>query len=394
MKVLLINVVCGTGSTGRICTELAEDYKKQGADVHIAYGRGNAPEKYKDISYRIGTDLDNKIHGLCTRLFDAHGLFSVSATKRFLKWADEYDPDILWLHNIHGYYINYELLFDWIRSRQKIRKNQNRNPMEIKWTLHDCWAFTGHCSYFSYVGCDKWKTNCHDCPQKDKYPASVLFDRSERNYIRKKKSFTGIDGVKLIAPSNWLKGLIEKSFLKDYPVEVRYNSVDRDVFKPVVSDFRKKYTIDSTVKIILGVASVWSERKGLDDFITLAKVLEEKCNNTYKIVLVGLDSKQRKCVPSNILCMQSIDNIFGLTKVYSSADVFFNPSKEETFGLTTLEAICCGTKAVVYKETACEEVVGVAEELIRKAGPEDEKVIKAAQSSFAVSNIDELIDLL
>ena len=172
MKVLMINSVCGIRSTGRICTDLASELEAQGHQVRIAYGRESVPEQYTKYAVRIGNEWDVRLHGVRSRLLDEHGLSSKSATKRFLKWAEEYDPDLLWLHNIHGYYINYELLFDWIKGRPK---------MQVKWTLHDCWAFTGHCSYFTVARCEQWKTGCTHCVQKKRYPASLLVDNCRKN---------------------------------------------------------------------------------------------------------------------------------------------------------------------------------------------------------------------
>lgn len=145
MKVLFINSVCGIGSTGRICTDLAQQLEAEGNEVKIAYGRkGTVPEQFQKYAVRIGTDFDCKMHAIQTRLFDTHGFGSKRATKEFLKWAEEYKPDLLWLHNLHGYYINVEMLFDWIKKHPE---------MQVKWTLHDCWAFTGHCSHFTMVKC-------------------------------------------------------------------------------------------------------------------------------------------------------------------------------------------------------------------------------------------------
>ena len=172
MKVLMINVVCGIRSTGRICTDLATELEKEGHEVKIAYGREYVPEEFKRFAVRIGNDFEVKIHGIKSRVFDNHGLGSTKSTKEFLKWAEEYNPDMLWLHNIHGYYINYELLFSWIKRRTN---------MKIKWTLHDCWAFTGHCAYFSMIDCDKWISGCSNCPQKRKYPESIIIDDSRNN---------------------------------------------------------------------------------------------------------------------------------------------------------------------------------------------------------------------
>lgn len=343
MKILFVNSVCGIGSTGRICTDLAQEYESQGHEVKIAYGRnGYVPEKYQKYAVRIGTDFDVKIHGVISRLFDAHGLGSKSATKKFLEWAEEYKPDLLWLHNIHGYYINYELLFEWIKKHPE---------MEVKWTLHDCWTFTGHCSHFTFAGCDKWKTHCENCPQKKCYPASFFLDRSKENFDRKKQAFTGVKNMTLITSSKWLTDLVKQSFLKEYPVEVRYNTIDTNVFKPTPSDFREKYNLQNK-KIVLGVASPWTERKGFYDFLWLA----EKLDDSYQIVLVGLTQKQLDMLPKNIIGIRRTNSPEKLAEIYTAADVFVNPSVEETFGMTTVEAAACGTKGIVYSNTACEEV--------------------------------------
>ncbi len=265
MRVLMINVVCGIRSTGRICTDLAAEMEAEGHEVKIAYGRETVPEQYQKYAVRIGNNLDVDIHGVKSRLLDKHGLGSKHATKKFLKWADKYDPDLIWLHNIHGYYINYELLFDWIK---------NRPDMQVRWTLHDCWAFTGHCTHFTVAKCDQWKTGCLHCPEKKRYPASLFLDNSKNNYSRKRNAFTGVKNLSIITPSKWLADLVKQSFLKDYPVEVHYNTIDTSVFKPTPSDFRKRYGLTDK-KIVLGVASTWDDRKGLDDFIQLSEMLSD-----------------------------------------------------------------------------------------------------------------------
>jgi len=235
MRILFVNEVLGHTSTGKICAEQALKMQAEGNDVMVAYGRDDlVPDKYRNIAYRIGSDFSVKLHGVSTRLFDNHGFCSTSATKAFLKWADTYNPDLLWLHNLHGYYINVELLFSWIK---------NRPNMKVKWTLHDCWSFTGHCTHFDFVGCENWKTQCCDCPQKKKYPASLLFDQSKRNFERKKAAFTGVKDLSIITPSKWLAELVNQSFLKEYPVEVVYNTIDTTVFRPAISCFREKHNI-------------------------------------------------------------------------------------------------------------------------------------------------------
>lgn len=343
MKVLFINAVCGTGSTGCICAELAEQYEKKGWECKIAYGRYSyVPDKYKKYAIRIGTDWDVRCHGIRTRILDEHGFGSKKATKKFLDWVEKYKPDLLWLHNLHGYYINIEMLFTWIKEHPDLK---------VKWTLHDCWAFTGHCAYFTMAKCEKWKIQCCRCMQKDAYPASKLKDNCRNNYIRKRKAFTGVPNLTLIVPSYWLLNLVKESFLKNYPIEVHYNTVDTMVFKPTSSDFRRRYGIEEKT-MILGVASTWDERKGLNDFVKLAKMLPEK----YVIVLVGVSEKQKKELPSKIICIEKTTNQQKLAMIYSAADLFVNPSKEETFGLTSMEAIACGTQAIVLRGTACEEI--------------------------------------
>lgn len=342
MRVLIINVVCGIRSTGRICTDLAAELEKQGHEVKIAYGRETVPEQFQKYAVRIGNSITEKVYALSCRLFDNDGFSAKGQTKQFLKWVDEYNPEMLWLHNLHGYYINVEMLFDWIKSRPN---------MEVKWTLHDCWAFTGHCPYFSMVGCEKWQTYCKNCPQKRDYPGSFIFDNSSRNYTKKKSLFNGVANMEIVTPSNWLAGLVKKSFLKNYAINVVYNRIDENVFKPTSSDFRERFNLDNKI-IVLGVASVWSKRKGLDDFIELSKLLDEH----YMIVLVGLDKYTSSKLGDNILAIGRTNSKRDLAAIYTAADYFFNPSKEETFGLTTLEAISCGTKSIVYQGTACEEI--------------------------------------
>jgi len=343
MRVLLINSVCGIGSTGRICTGIAETYEREGHEVKIAYGRdGTVPEQFRRFAVRIGTDLDVKLHGVYSRVLDKHGFASVSATKKFLKWAQAYDPDVLWLHNLHGYYINLELLFRWIKSRPE---------MQVKWTLHDCWAFTGHCPHFIVANCSKWKTVCGNCPQIKGYPASLGLDRSKENFLRKKELFTGVKNMTIITPSQWLENLVKQSFLREYPIEVHYNKIDAAVFKPTPSDFRERYGLENKI-IILGAATAWGDGKGLPVFGKLSQMLDDR----YKIVLVGLKEQQIKELPGKILGLPRTNNAVEMAQIYTAADVFLNPSRQETFGMTTVEALACGTPAIVYKGTACEEI--------------------------------------
>ena len=345
MKYLIINAVCGIGSTGKICGAIAEACDQEGHEVKIAFGRdGTVPDRYRRFAVRIGSDLDVKLHGIASRLLDNHGFSSAAATRRFLQWADRYDPDVLWLHNIHGYYLNIQLLFDWIKSRPN---------MQVKWTLHDCWSFTGHCSYFDFAGCDRWKTGCHDCPQKRAYPASILLDNSKRNYGKKRALFTGVPNMTLITPSQWLADIVKQSFLQEYPVKVRYNTIDTNIFKPTAGDFRKKHGLENK-KIILGVANVWEPRKGLPDFLKLSEMLDDQ----YKIVLVGLSPDQLQALPENILGICRTGSAEELAQIYTAADVFVNTTYEDNYPTVNLEARACGTRIISYDTGGCRETLG------------------------------------
>lgn len=349
MRVLMINEICGYTSTGRICGEIADKLSSDGNEVKIAYGRSSyVPEKYKKYAVRIGTDWDVKKHAIMVRILDTCGFGSTRATKDFLQWADGYDPDLVWLHNLHGYFINIEVLFAWLKKREK--------QIRIKWTFHDCWPFTGHCTYFTVCGCDRWKTGCYKCPQKRKYPKSIFTDNCRNNYAKKKKIFSGVNNLEIIVPSKWLADIVSHSFFSSYPIKIEYNKINKDIFRPVSSDFKQKYNIKDK-KIILGVANVWSEGKGLKDFVELNRMLDRK---SYVIVLIGLSRKQIRKIPDGMIGIERIEGDSELAGIYSSSDIFVNPSKEETFGMTTLEAISCGTKVIVYKNTACEEVLAIS----------------------------------
>ena len=342
MKYLFINSVYGFGSTGRLIADKCEQLKNEGHECAAAYGRTCADNGAAQL-IRIGTKSDHLFHAGITRLYDLNGYGSRAATQRLLSQIEHFRPDVIWLHNLHGYYLNIELLFKWLKKHPQIK---------ILWTLHDCWSFTGHCAYFDYVGCDRWKTGCHDCPQKRAYPASILLDNSRKNYEKKRELFTGIPDVTLIVPSHWLESRVKESFLRDYPVKVVYNTVNREIFKPTPGNFREKYGLENKI-ILLGVASVWDERKGLRDFLALHDLLDEE----HAIVLIGLSAKQIQSLPAGILGLPRTNSVQELAEAYTAADVFLNPSTEETFGMTVLEARCCGTEAVVYQGTACEEVV-------------------------------------
>ncbi len=351
MRYLFINSVAGFGSTGRIVVRQCRKLMSEGHECMIAYSR--EARNCDGISlYHIGTDLDIRLHALNARITDTSGFHSKRATAALIHTITEYAPDVIWLHNLHGYYLNVELLFSYLRTCGK----------EVHWTLHDCWAFTGHCAYFDYVKCDKWKTECFHCPQKSSYPSSFFLDNSKDNFRKKKQVFTGIPNLTIHVPSEWLKQRVQESFLGGYPVEVVPNEVDRTVFKPTSGTFRENYHLEEK-KVILGVANVWEPRKGLHTFAELSELLDE----TFQIVLIGLTDKQIKSLPEKILGLPRTASAIELAQAYTASDIYVCPSVEETFGMTVLEAACCGTPVIVYRGTACEEVAqsfgGVAVEV-------------------------------
>lgn len=311
------------------------------------YGRRRG---YSDLRcHKIGNGMSFWLHVALTTVTDLHGLGSVLVTSRIIRFLKKEQPDIIQLHNIHGYYINYPMLFDYLKNEYKGR---------VYWMLHDCWAYTGHCAYYTAAGCDRWKTLCHDCPEKREYPISLLLDSCSSNYRRKKKLFTGLKDMTVIVPSHWLESQVKESFLKDYPVVVVNNGIDLNTYKPQRdSGIRTRYGIPQNKKIILGVAMYWAKRKGLDDFKRLSQRLLEEGNDDYVIVLVGLSSKQKTNLPDNVIGIRRTENVRDIVALYTESHIMVNPSVEETFSMVTVEAMACGTPVIVLDTSAVCELV-------------------------------------
>lgn len=343
MKILQINSVCGYGSTGRIAADLYHAAKADGMECRIAYGRGEAPADIETI--RIGAPFHVRLHGALSRLTDKHGFYSRQATRDFIARVKEWGPDLIHLHNIHGYYLNLPILFEYLGFA----------GLPVVWTLHDCWTFTGHCAYFDAAGCEKWRTGCGNCPQLHEYPASFGADRSAWNYQRKRELFSMPEKMVLVTPSEWLADLARESFLGGSPVRVIPNGIDLEKFRPTPGDFRERYGLVGK-KLALGVASVWERRKGLDDFIRLSGMLGE----TWKIVLVGLSEQQMKELPPGILGLARTGSIEELAALYTAADVFVNPTQEDNFPTTNLEALACGTPVLTYRTGGSPESISAS----------------------------------
>lgn len=385
-KLFQINVAVNQGSTGRIAEQIGCAAMASGWDSYIAYGRGAGKSSSKTI--KIGSKIGVHLHALLTRITDRHGLYSRLATERLIRKIKKISPDIIHLHNIHGYYINYKILFEYLQN----------TDIPVVWTLHDCWSMMGHCTHFEYAKCDRWKTGCYDCPEKKSYPASLLIDRSRRNYIEKRELFTSVKNMTIVPVSNWLGGVVQESFLGKYDVKVIHNGIDISTFQPLPSDIKERYGIVDK-KIILGVASPWSSRKGLTDFFELHRHIS---SNKYQIVLIGLSEDQIKSLPNGIIGLARTESVEELAQWYSVADVFVNPTYEDTYPTTNLEAISCGTPVVTYKTGGSPEsvtsetgrVVGKGDiaslaKAIELLCAEDREILRNRCREYAVAHFDK-----
>ncbi len=335
MKIIQINTVCDRGSVGRIAVDLCLAVEKNQGTALLAYGRGKAVERVP--CYYFGSKKETGIQVLMQFIWGTNGKGSKRATNRLLKKIREFKPDVIHLHNIHGFVLNYELLFTFLKRYGK----------PVVWTLHDCFPFTGHCAYFDYQNCDRWKTQCESCPQyRSGYPYGLLRDNSHINYREKKEWFTGVPDLTIVTPSGWLKNLVGQSFLKDYPVKVIYNGIDLSVFKPPqVGSDEYGNTLYKDKTVILGVANVWEARKGYRFFEELAKHLDR----SYQIILVGLTKKQIKALPPEITGIMRTGDSRELARLYARADFFLNPTLEDNFPTTNLEALACGTPVITFR---------------------------------------------
>lgn len=336
MKVVQLNCTCGAGSTGKICVSISNLLNEKSIENHIVYssGRSTHPNGIRYMSH-----VEIKFQALKSRVLGKYGFNSKAATKRLLKQLEAIDPDIIHLHNLHGHNCHIGMLFAYIK-----RKN-----IKTYWTFHDCWAFTAYCPHFDMERCEQWKNGCHKCPQRKIF--SWFFDRSEWLYEQKESATSAMDLI-IITPSQWLADLTRESFLKDYPVRVINNGIDLSVFRPRTSDFRRKHHCEDKY-LLLGVAFDWGIRKGLDVFVELAGRLPEN----YQIVLVGTDDKVDKQLPDNIISIHRTQDQTELAEIYTAADLFVNPTREEVLGLVNIEALACGTPALTFRTGGSPECI-------------------------------------
>lgn len=330
-----------SGSTGRIAENIGQVLIENGHESFIAYGRGNQNSQSQLI--KIGSRFDMYLHVLITRLFDRHGFGSKQATKKLIKKIDKIKPDAVGLHNVHGYYLNIEVLFTYLLEKE----------IPVIWTFHDCWPFTGHCTLFDYIQCEKWKTHCQKCPKTKKYPSSFGWDNSFKNFSQKKRLFSNIENIQIITPSLWLKNLVIKSFLKKSTTCIR-NGVDLNKFRPNLNtnELKDKLKLGNRI-VVLGVGNIWDDRKGLSDFMKLAVSLP----TNFQIILIGLQKRQLKDLPKNIIGVVRTENIEELATYYNLATVLVNPTYEDNFPTINIEALACGTPVITYSTGGSPEAI-------------------------------------
>lgn len=336
MKIVQINATCDQGSTGKICVEISKLLDEKKIENYIFYTQGESNFK-NGIKY--SGKRYAKIQAIKSRVLGNYGFNSKAATKKLIKEIERINPDIVHLHNLHSHNCDLSMLF----------KNFKKKKIKLFWTFHDCWAFTGYCTYFDMVNCNKWQTICEECPKKKE--STWFFDRSKKLFYKKKELFCNLD-LTIITPSQWLANLVKKSFLKYFPVKVINNGIDLSVFKSIESDFKEKYNCKDKF-VILGVAFDWGTRKGLDVFLELANRL----NKDYQIVLVGTNDKIDKILPDNIVSIHRTQNQTELAKIYTAADVFVNPTREENYPTVNMESLACGTPVITFNTGGSPEII-------------------------------------
>lgn len=328
MRIVQINVTCGAGSTGKICVAVSRLLSERGIENHILYASGKSDYP---LGIRYASDRYIKLQALFSRITGRYGFVSRRATSRLLRHLDRLSPDVIHLHNLHGHNVDLGRLFTYIRQR----------GIKVYWTFHDCWAFTGYCPHFDMVGCDRWESGCRDCPQRRGF--SWFFDRSATLQAQKRELLKDLD-LTVITPSEWLAGLVRRSFLGAYPIRVINNGIDLSVFRPRESELKRRLGIEGKI-LLLGVAFGWGPRKGLDVFVELARRLDDR----FRILLVGVDGRTAATLPDSILTVERTQNQRELAEIYSAADLLVNPTREEVLGLVNLEAMACGTPGVTFR---------------------------------------------
>lgn len=335
-----INTTLNYGSTGRIAEQIAITAQRHGWDCVTAHG-GRYVGKSEFPSILVGNKMDNYFHAFYGEFFGRHGLGSTQSTKRLIKKIKEFSPSLIHLHNIHGYYLNYKVLFDYFAEIST----------PIVWTLHDCWSFTGHCTHFENVGCEKWKTECNHCPLLMAQYKSRLIDRSRSNFLLKKELYAKLDTITIVPVSNWLASVVSQSILGKFPIKVIQNGVDLEVFSPIGNDIRAKYSISDNKMVVLSVMNGYDIEKGIEE---INRIADEK---DYTVIVVGLPNGLSNRISQKIINVGRTRSQSELAAYYSAADVFLNPTYNDTFPTTNIEALACGTPVITYRTGGSPEII-------------------------------------
>jgi len=356
---LQINTTLNFGSTGRIAEQICLMAEDQGWNCYIAHGaRYVNPSRIKTI--KIGTKYGNVLHAIKGEFLGRHGFGSTLATYRFIKEIERIKPDVIHLHNIHGYYLNISVLFKYLA----------KTDIPIVWTLHDCWSFTGHCTHFEAEGCNKWKTECGKCPLLMAQYKSRIFDKSKKNYLEKKRIYSRLNNLTITPVSYWLGNLVRQSILKGHAIKVINNGIDLNIFKPTDGKIKERLGIGKEKKMILGVVSSGLiDEKGRQEFIQYSK------EQSFQVVLVGLSDKDKKGLPSDIIVINRTNDQIELAEYYTAADVFLNPTYNDTFPTTNIEAIACGTPVVTYMTGGSPETIDDNTGIVVNQGDKEAMII-------------------
>lgn len=348
MKYVQINANSWGWADAVILKKHAE-LQQQGADSFVIWGRGRVPKD--DHEMLLLNKGEYEASAIATRLDGKYGFHNKASTKRLLDVLDSIQPDVVHLHSLIDYYVNVEMLFNWLAS----------SKCSVIWTLHDCWPFTGGCMYFTMAKCDRWEKGCHKpcpCPAPERFPALNLRSRIDWCYEQKRRLFTCIpaERMTLIAPSEWMADLVQDSFLAKYPVQVVKNTIDEEIFKPTKSDFREANSLEGKF-LVIGVASGWGPRKGMDDFIRLACDLDDR----FALLMVGLTKKQIAKLPNNtsarLIGVEKTNSREQLAGIYTCSDILFAPTKEDNYPTVNLEAQACGTPVITYDVGGAKETL-------------------------------------
>lgn len=353
MRIFQLNTYCGIKSTGRIALEIAKLVKADGGECLIGYGVPEISEDSRLFAFKVGNALERKIHGAIRKFFDAEGYGSYLGTRKLIRQLNDFQPDLVHFHNLHGCYLHLPSLFRYLK----------KSNVPVVWTLHDCWPFTGHCAYFDYSGCDRWKKGCHDCIQQRSYPTCIGLDGSRRNFALKKKWFRQLKNLTFVAPCQWMLQPLKQSFMRDYPAKVILNGVNLNAFRPTESDVRLRFHLEDK-HLCLAVAAEWDARKGLPYLCQAAEQLGE----SYAFVVIGLDPSQMENLPSNVIGLERTASIEELASWYSAADCFVNPTLEDNMPMVNLESLACGTPVAVFRTGGCPEALDESTGMVVEQG--------------------------